>query len=170
MRQGQRLTDVDRLRLAFGDTLLVQGKWESMRALRRDRLWAFRGWWLLTMAMGTVFLVGQAREWIERLSRHGFAELVRLMAAEEWDQVDQIEALWEAPAVAASLVAFAIVYFLVFGAGVFYLLRLMRGAPAPGERGPKPSIPTPAAGLMPGPAMKSDREDGRLGQPAGGAA
>jgi di/tricarboxylate transporter len=36
-RQGQRLTDVDRLRLAFGDTLLVQGKWESMRALRRDR-------------------------------------------------------------------------------------------------------------------------------------
>jgi cytochrome c oxidase subunit 3 len=39
--------------------------WLAERALRRDRLWAFRGWWLLTMAMGTVFLVGQAREWIE---------------------------------------------------------------------------------------------------------
>lgn len=31
--------------------------------------------------------------------RRGFAELVQLAASDEWDQVDQIEALWEAPAV-----------------------------------------------------------------------
>ena len=31
----------------------------------------------------------------------------------------------DAPAVAASLVAFIVVYFAVFGAGIFYILRLM---------------------------------------------
>ncbi len=35
----------------------------------------------------------------------------------------------EAPAVAASLTAFVIVYFFVFGAGMFYLVRLMRQPP-----------------------------------------
>lgn len=36
----------------------------------------------------------------------------------------------DAPAVGASLIAFIIVYFFVFGAGVFYLFRLMRRTPA----------------------------------------
>lgn len=36
-----------------------------------------------------------------------------------------------APAVAASLLAFIIVYFFVFGAGTFYILRLMGKTPAP---------------------------------------
>ena len=38
----------------------------------------------------------------------------------------------DAPAVAASLTAFVVVYAFVFGAGVFYLLRLMGKPPAPG--------------------------------------
>jgi cytochrome c oxidase subunit 3 len=33
------------------------------RALRRQNLWVFRALWLLTMAMGTYFVVGQAVEW-----------------------------------------------------------------------------------------------------------
>jgi cytochrome c oxidase subunit 3 len=33
------------------------------RALHRGRLGQFRAWWLLTMAMGLVFLVGQGLEW-----------------------------------------------------------------------------------------------------------
>ena len=39
-----------------------------------------------------------------------------------------------APAVAASLIAFIVVYFLVFGAGTFYILRLMKRLPALPER------------------------------------
>lgn len=38
-----------------------------------------------------------------------------------------------APAVGASLLAFIVVYFLVFGAGVFFLLRLMKAGPHVGE-------------------------------------
>lgn len=34
------------------------------RFLHRDNLWGFRGLWLLTMAMGSFFLYGQAVEWM----------------------------------------------------------------------------------------------------------
>ena len=51
-----------------------------------------------------------------------------------------------APAVATSLAIFAVVYFFVFGAGVFYLLRLMGKRPETDEAGPEGGIPTRAAG------------------------
>ncbi|RVP96867.1 cytochrome ubiquinol oxidase subunit I, partial [Sinorhizobium meliloti] len=56
-----------------------------------------------------------------------------------------------APAVGASLVAFIIVYFLVFGAGTFYILRLMARLP----RDTMPELdegPLRTAGVTPGPA------------------
>jgi cytochrome d ubiquinol oxidase subunit I len=57
-----------------------------------------------------------------------------------------------APAVGASLVAFVIVYFAVFGMGTWYLLRLMSRAPQPRE--PEPAnAPAHAAGITPGPAL-----------------
>jgi cytochrome c oxidase subunit 3 len=37
--------------------------WLAERALHRQRLGEFRAWWLLTMAMGTYFVIGQAIEW-----------------------------------------------------------------------------------------------------------
>jgi cytochrome d ubiquinol oxidase subunit I len=60
-----------------------------------------------------------------------------------------------APAVAASLAAFVIVYFAVFGAGVLYILKLL-GRPPGVHEAPPPNIPvrtagiTPAAGIRPG--------------------
>lgn len=39
----------------------------------------------------------------------------------------------DAPAVAASLLSFVVVYFIVFGAGIYYLLRVMGHTPDPGE-------------------------------------
>ena len=54
-----------------------------------------------------------------------------------------------APAVASSLIAFIIVYFIVFGMGVFYLLRLMSEPPHHGEQGPRSDIPARAAGITP---------------------
>jgi cytochrome d ubiquinol oxidase subunit I len=54
-----------------------------------------------------------------------------------------------APAVASSLVAFAIVYFTVFAAGIIYILRLMANPPKQGEEGPRGDMPTHAAGITP---------------------
>jgi cytochrome d ubiquinol oxidase subunit I len=58
-----------------------------------------------------------------------------------------------APAVATSLIAFVIVYFAVFAAGMFYILRLMAAAPHPGEEGLTEDEPLRAAGLTPAPAI-----------------
>lgn len=54
-----------------------------------------------------------------------------------------------APAVGSSLVAFIIVYFTVFAAGVIYLLRLMAQPPHHGEQGPRADVPARAAGITP---------------------
>ena len=54
-----------------------------------------------------------------------------------------------APAVASSLIAFVIVYFAVFTAGVVYLLRLMAEPPHHGEKGPSKEAPARAAGITP---------------------
>jgi len=62
----------------------------------------------------------------------------------------------DAPAVAWSLAAFAVVYSFVFGAGVYYLLQMMRTPPQPGEGGPEPGLPQRAAGI---PAV-AQSEDG----------
>jgi len=53
----------------------------------------------------------------------------------------------DAPAVAVSLASFAAVYFLVFGAGIFYLLRLMGQTPSTGHEGPPPGVPIRAGGV-----------------------
>jgi cytochrome d ubiquinol oxidase subunit I len=61
-----------------------------------------------------------------------------------------------APAVGASLLAFIVVYFAVFGAGTFYILRLMARRPDAGtdigDIGP-----TRTAGITPGPAVRTGR-------------
>ena len=54
-----------------------------------------------------------------------------------------------APAVGSSLIAFIIVYFVVFIAGVIYILRLMAQPPHPGEQGPTKDLPARAAGITP---------------------
>jgi cytochrome d ubiquinol oxidase subunit I len=54
-----------------------------------------------------------------------------------------------APAVGSSLIAFIIVYFTVFTAGVVYLLRLMAAPPHPGEEGPSHETPIRTAGITP---------------------
>ena len=58
------------------------------------------------------------------------------------------------PGVAGSLLAFVAVYLIVFGAGIWYLLRLMRADPQEVEVGPF-GQPTRAAGITPIQALRS---------------
>ena len=57
-----------------------------------------------------------------------------------------------APAVAVSLVAFVLVYFAVFGAGIVYILKLMAKPPVAHEAEP-PHIPMRSAGITPAQAL-----------------
>ena len=53
------------------------------------------------------------------------------------------------PAVGSSLLAFVIVYFIVYAAGLTYLFRMMAAAPHHGEEGPRGNTPARAAGITP---------------------
>jgi cytochrome bd ubiquinol oxidase subunit I len=59
-------------------------------------------------------------------------------------------------AVAASLIAFIVVYFAVFGTGVLYILRLMAHTPQPDEPDIEPGMPMRAAGVTPALAGGAD--------------
>ena len=67
---------------------------------------------------------------------------------------DSVSAV-DAAAVGASLVAFILVYFALFGAGTFYILRLMNKPPHPGEEDLPRDEPLRASGIMPAPAMEA---------------
>jgi cytochrome d ubiquinol oxidase subunit I len=64
----------------------------------------------------------------------------------------------DAAAVGASLLAFIVVYFALFGAGTFYILRLMRKPPETQEPELPATEPIRAAGIMPSPAMNIQSE------------
>jgi cytochrome d ubiquinol oxidase subunit I len=57
-----------------------------------------------------------------------------------------------APGVSGSLIAFVLVYFAVFGAGITYILRLMAEAPHEHETDPS-AEPIRSAGITPSPAI-----------------
>ena len=71
-----------------------------------------------------------------------------------------------APAVASSLIAFVIVYFLVFGIGVWYILRQMASSPHPHEEA-VPSAPIRTAGVTPGPTQGTHAGRDPAGRRAG---
>ena len=54
------------------------------------------------------------------------------------------------PGVATSLALFAVVYMVVYGAGLLILLRMMGKTPETGESDPTPGAPNRAAGITPG--------------------
>jgi cytochrome d ubiquinol oxidase subunit I len=60
----------------------------------------------------------------------------------------------DAAAVGASLIAFLFIYAAVFGAGTFYILRLMLKRPELHEPELPPDAPLRASGIMPGPAQE----------------
>ena len=60
----------------------------------------------------------------------------------------------DAPAVATSLIAFIVVYFLVFGFGTWYILQLMaKGVQVHEQPLDDDDGPIRSAGITPGPAM-----------------
>jgi cytochrome d ubiquinol oxidase subunit I len=73
----------------------------------------------------------------------------------------------QAAAIGASLMAFVVVYFMVFGAGVFYMLRLMHKPPISSEGDLPPEQPVRAAGLLPAPILVRSGDRGRTQRDTG---
>jgi cytochrome d ubiquinol oxidase subunit I len=134
-----------RVMVGLGLLMIALGLW-SLLARARGKLYDSR--WLIRFAlvMGPSGFVAVIAGWITtEVGRQPYTVYGLLRTA---DSVSPLAA----PAVAASLIAFVIVYFVVFGMGTWYLLRLMSRAPQPHE--PElPNAPAHAAGITPAPAI-----------------
>ncbi len=118
----------------------------GLAARARGRLYDWR--WLLraAIAMGPMGFVAVTAGWVTtEVGRQPYVIYGWLTTAQARSPVS-------APALAASLAAFAIVYFVVCGSGAAYILALMGRPPQPQEGGAE-ALPQRAAGITPAPAM-----------------
>ncbi|MGB7406778.1 MAG: cytochrome ubiquinol oxidase subunit I, partial [Pacificimonas sp.] len=100
---------------------------------------------LFALAMGPSGFVAVIAGWITtEVGRQPYTVYGHLLTADSASPLD-------APAVGASLLAFVVVYFFVFGAGTIYILKLMGHTPGPYEPDPD-KAPIRTAGITPGPA------------------
>jgi cytochrome d ubiquinol oxidase subunit I len=115
----------------------------SLWARVRHRLYDWPLLHRFAVAMGPAGFVAVIAGWVTtEVGRQPFTVYGLMRTA---DSVSPLHA----PAVATSLVAFIVVYFIVFGAGVLYILRLMSQPPRRGEEGPQRDQPVRAAGITP---------------------
>ncbi|GMG84218.1 cytochrome ubiquinol oxidase subunit I [Paralimibaculum aggregatum] len=115
-----------RVMVAVGFAMLAIGLWSGLGRLRG---WLHEAPWLhrAAVAMGPSGFVAVLAGWITtEVGRQPWVIHGLLRTADAASPLD-------APAVEASLIAFIVVYFAVFGAGTFYILRLMNKRPEGGE-------------------------------------
>ena len=137
-----------RIMMAIGFAMVGVGLWSALMRVRRglyDARWLQRAAVVMAPSGFLAVLAG----WVTtEVGRQPWTVQGLLRTTESASPLD-------AAAVGASLVAFIVVYFAVFGAGTFYILRLMSKPP---DAGIDEDIgPTRAAGITPAPAVDPDR-------------
>jgi cytochrome d ubiquinol oxidase subunit I len=129
-----------RIMIAIGFAMLGVGLWAGLRRLQ-GRLYDSPMLHRAALAMGPAGFVAVLAGWVTtEVGRQPYTVYGLLRTSDSLAPV-------AAPAVAASLIAFIVVYFFVFGAGTFYVLRLMNRAPDTG--GEDDHGPTRTAGITP---------------------
>jgi cytochrome d ubiquinol oxidase subunit I len=130
-----------RIMVGLGVLMLLVGLW-SLWARWRKTIYTSKWLHRAAVAMGPSGFIAVLAGWYTtEVGRQPFTVYGLLRTSESLSPV-------EAPAVGASLVAFIIVYFIVFGAGVFYLFRLFGRVPE-GDLGEAQEGPSRAAGITP---------------------
>jgi cytochrome d ubiquinol oxidase subunit I len=135
-----------RIMVGIGFLMLGIGAWSLWARYRRrlyDAPWLHRA----ALVMGPSGFAAVLAGWITtEVGRQPWTVYGLLTTAQSASPID-------AAAIGASLIAFVIVYFALFGSGTFYILRLMNHAPQPAEPGLPPEALVRAGGIMPGPVM-----------------
>ena len=150
--------------IVFWSFRIMVGLGVLMFALGLAGLWArWRGtlydWRLLhrfAVLMAPAGFVAVIAGWVTtEVGRQPFVVYGLLRTADAVSPLD-------APAVGASLLAFVLVYFAVFGVGIWYMLRLMHKPPQPDEPEPERTEREPirSAGTMPGLAQATGDPEG----------
>jgi cytochrome d ubiquinol oxidase subunit I len=126
-----------RIMVGIGLLMVAIGVWSLVQRLR-GRLYVAPRLHRAAVLMGPLGFVAVLAGWVvTEVGRQPYTVYGLLRTVDSASPV-------EAPAVGASLVTFVVVYTLVFGAGVYYILRLMRQHPAAID------MPGPDAGEAPG--------------------
>jgi cytochrome d ubiquinol oxidase subunit I len=130
-----------RIMVGLGLLMLGLGLW-SLFARLRGRLYQWRGLHLFALAMAPAGFVAVIAGWVTtEVGRQPWVVYGLMRTRDALSPVG-------APGIAGSLIAFVIVYFAVFSAGILYILKLM--AQPPGDGGPaEPEGPIRTAGIMP---------------------
>jgi cytochrome d ubiquinol oxidase subunit I len=127
--------------VGLGLLMLAIGVW-SLWARFRKTLYESRWLHRAAVAMGPSGFVAVLAGWYTtEVGRQPYTVYGLLRTSDSLASVD-------AQAIGFSLIAFIVVYFIVFGAGVFYLLRLMSRVPEVGDQ-ELDDGPTRAAGITP---------------------
>ncbi|AOL95414.1 cytochrome ubiquinol oxidase subunit I [Porphyrobacter sp. LM 6] len=143
-----------RIMVGIGFAMLGIGIWSlwgRVRGRLYDMPWLHRA----AVLMGPSGFAAVLAGWITtEVGRQPFVIYGLLRTADAASPLD-------APAVAASLLAFILVYFTVFGIGVVYILKIMGKPPHAGEYGVKRGDvgPIRTAGITPGPTQNPGGEE-----------
>jgi len=137
-----------RIMVAIGVAMMGLGYW-SLLARWRGRLFEWTLMHKAALLMAPSGFVAVIAGWLTtEIGRQPYTIYGLLRTVDSASPLD-------APAVATSLIAFVLVYFAVFGAGVWYILKLMSMPPATHEVGVKRGDigPIRTAGITPGPTQ-----------------
>jgi len=138
-----------RIMVGLGVLMLLVGLWSLWARWRKtlyDSKWLHRA----ALLMGPSGFVAVLAGWYTtEVGRQPYTVYGLLRTSDSLSNVD-------AEAIGASLIAFIIVYFIVFGAGTFYILRLMYRMPAADADVPLQDGPTRAAGITPAQQIEGD--------------
>ena len=134
-----------RIMAGLGMLMLLTSVW-GLWLRHDDRLYESKLFQRVVLCMGPSGLIALLTGWTTtEVGRQPWTVYGLLRTVDSASPLD-------APAVAASLAAFAVVYFTVFGAGLWYVLKLMSKPPHAGESG-LDGAPIRSAGITPAPAV-----------------
>jgi cytochrome d ubiquinol oxidase subunit I len=131
--------------IAIGFLMAGIGLWSLFLRWRRS---LFENRWLqrAVVVMGPAGFVAVICGWITtEVGRQPYTVYGLMRTADSMSPIGL-------PGVATSLIAFVVVYGVVFFAGITFLLRLMAAPPMRGELPPPTGQPIRTAGITPGPA------------------
>jgi cytochrome d ubiquinol oxidase subunit I len=130
-----------RIMVGLGFAMLGLGLWSLVARFRgklHDWKWLHRA----ALVMGPTGIIAVLAGWITtEVGRQPYSVYNLLLTTQGRSPI-------AAPAVAISLIAFVIVYFFAFGAGIYYILKMMAKPPIEGEPA-IPRAPQRAAGITP---------------------
>jgi cytochrome d ubiquinol oxidase subunit I len=135
-----------RIMVGLGFAMIGLGLW-SLWHRWRGSLFSARWLQLGAVLMGPAGFVALLAGWfVTEAGRQPYTVYGVLRTA---DSVSPVAA----PAVASSVAAFAVVYLAVFGAGMFYMVHMVRTPPQLHETEPQAGVPTRSFGITPAPAL-----------------